>query len=518
MRTIHYIVQGTPEWHEHRRKCYNASDAAAALNDSPYVTRRELLKRIATGIEKEYDAATLARFAKGHELEAQARVWAEEMIGEELYPVTMSDTVDGMLLSASFDGLNMLESIAWEHKTLNKDLAESLANGIIPRQYFWQLEQGLMISGAEKCLFMASNGTKESMLYAWYYPSADVRKQLLAGWKQFEQDLAAYEHVEVAAAPVAATIDALPALMVQVEGRVLATNLDAFVEAAKTFIGGIKTELVTDQDFADADKMTKFLKDGEEQLSLVKTQALAQTQSIEHLFRTIDDISAQMRSKRLALEKLVKIEKENRRDILLHNARKQISDHVRKLNERLGGDWMPTTVLVEARLGEAIKGLKSLDSMRNKLDGAVSTAKLEANEIADGIAGNRNLLIVGEVDYMFLFPDFASVCTKSAEDFINLMKARITTHEEAQAAIQKTREPEPTLQFGTDSAPRRAVSQLNGDLLSPAEPVFDTSDAAIITGYLQLQPISLTEKNAIRVHLEKFVKYWHAKMNMQVNA
>lgn len=535
MRTIHNFVQGTPEWHEHRRKCHNASDAAAALNDSPYVSRRELLKRIATGIEKEHDPATLLRFAKGHELEAQARVWAEEIIGEELFPVTMSDTIDGMLLSASLDGQTMLETINWEHKQLNKEIEEHLKDGRIPSRYYWQMEQGLLISGAEKCLFMASNGTKESMLYAWYYPSADVRKQLLAGWKQFEQDLATYEHVEVAAAPVAAAIDSLPALMVQVEGKVLATNLDAFVGAAKTFIDGIKTELVSDQDFADADKMTKFLKDGEEQLSLVKSQALAQTQSIEHLFRTIDDISAQMRSKRLALEKLVKSEKENRRDLLLHNARKQITDHVRKIDERLGGKWMPSTVMAEARLGEAIKGLKSLDSMHNKLDGAVSTARLEADEIADCIAGNRNLLIVGEVDYMFLFPDFASVCTKTAEDFLNLMKARITTHEEAQAAIQKTKEPEraPGLQFGTDSAPRPAISeQIDEENRQSAQwyadrygashpqplPLFPTDTESVVTGYLQLLPISAVEKKALKLHLEKFVKYWQAKMNMEVDA
>lgn len=515
MRTIHNFVQGTDEWKAHRAKCRNASDAAAALNDSPYVTRRELLKRISTGIEKEYDPATLLRFAKGHELEAQARVWAEEIIGEELYPVTMSDTIEDMLLSASFDGLNMLESIAWEHKTLNKDLAESLSSGIIPRTYFWQLEQGLMISGADKCLFMASNGTKESMLYAWYYPSPDVRKQLLAGWKQFEQDLATYEHVEVAATPVAASIDSLPALMVQVEGKVLATNLDAFVGAAKTFIDGIKTELVSDQDFADADKMTKFLKDGEEQLSLVKSQALAQTQSIEHLFRTIDDISAQMKSKRLALAKLVTSEKESRRLELIRKAQDAYTAHIDKLNARIGGAWMPRTV---PPFADAIKGLKSLDSMHNKLDGAVATAKLEANEIADCIAGNRNLLIDGPVDYIGLFPDFAAVCTKPAEDFINLLAARRATI--------------PTLQYGTDSAPRattQSIEQLNGEGLTGKEainyesdvrmPVFDvTKDVAVINDYLRLLAISAVEKKALKLHLEKFVKYWQAKMNMEVDA
>lgn len=512
MRTIHNFVQGSPEWHEHRRKCNNASDAPTVLNENPYESRREFLKRKVTGVEKEFDQATLARFAKGHELEAQARVWAEEIIGEELYPVTMSDTIDGMLMSASFDGLNMLETIAFEHKTLNKDLEASLKNGAIPSNYYWQMEQGLMISGAEKCLFMASNGTRESMLYAWYYPSTDVRKRLLAGWAQFWDDVVNYEHEHIADKPVAAAIDALPALMVQVEGKVLATNLDAFVSAAKTFIGGIKTELVNDQDFVDADKMTKFLKDGEDRLGLVKSQALAQTQSIEHLFRTIDDISAEMRAKRLTLEKLVKSEKESRRLELIRKAQDAYTAHVDKLNERIGG-WMPRTV---PQFAEAIKGLKSLDSMHSKLDGAVATAKLEANEIADVIEANRNLLEGEAHNYMFLFPDFASVCTKSIEDFSNLLAVRIRENNEnyAKQVAQELNDQRGNAgqsQYGHDDGVSTVPS-------ASTPPIHVGSNADIVDDYLQLLAMSASEKKALKVHLEKFVKYWQAKMNMEVSA
>jgi predicted phage-related endonuclease len=45
---------------------------------------------------------------------------------------------------------------------------------------------------------------------------------------------------------------------------------------------------------------------GEKRLALVKSQALAQTASIDELFRTIDALKEEMRSKRLTLDKLVK--------------------------------------------------------------------------------------------------------------------------------------------------------------------------------------------------------------------
>ena len=47
------LTQGSPEWHAHRAEHFNASDAAAMLGISPYMSRDELLKRMATGITPE---------------------------------------------------------------------------------------------------------------------------------------------------------------------------------------------------------------------------------------------------------------------------------------------------------------------------------------------------------------------------------------------------------------------------------------------------------------------------------
>ena len=70
----------------------------------------------------------------------------------------------------------------------------------------------------------------------WYYPQPDRIAKLRAGWEQFEKDLAEYQHVEVVAKPVAEKVEGLPALFVQVEGRVVASNMDAFKGAAELFL------------------------------------------------------------------------------------------------------------------------------------------------------------------------------------------------------------------------------------------------------------------------------------------
>ena len=426
-KITHSLEQGSDAWHAYRAEHFGASEAAAMLGISKYSSRSDLIKRKATGIEPDVSPALQAVFDRGHATEIGGRAMAEKIIGQELYPATMSDGK----LSASCDGLTMLEDIAFEHKQHNAVLADSIRAGVLPPEHQPQCQQVMMVTGAEKLLFMVSDGTPHNCAWMWVWPDVKWRTEIVQGWTQFAIDLENYQHTEAVAAPVAATIEALPALFVQVEGKVLATNLDAFKLSAQTFIDNIKTELVNDQDFADADKMVKFLKDGEERLALAKSQALAQTASIDELFRTVDAISEQMRVKRLALDKLVKAEKDNRRAEIVCNASLEMNRHVAKLNERIGGQWMPVANFVP--FAEAVKGLKSLDSMTDKVAGALANEKIAANEIADTIEANIKAITVDGANFNYLVHDFAQICTKAPGDFAAIMAQRIAAHKAAEA-------------------------------------------------------------------------------------
>ena len=423
-------AQGSQEWLDIRAKHFTASEAPAMMGASKYTTRSELLRQKATGITEDIDANKQRLFDRGHAAEAAARPVVEGLMQVELYPATGSLEVDGLPLLASFDGLTMLEDLCWENKLWNATLADAIRAGQIEPHYYWQLEQQLLVSGAERVYFTTSDGTPENTVGMWYASVPERRAQLIAGWKQFANDLSEYEHVETAPAPVAATIEALPALFVQVEGKVLATNLGDFKAAAQTFIDGIKTDLVNDQDFADADKMVKFLKDGEERLALAKSQALAQTASIDELFRTVDAISEQMKAKRLALERLVKSEKESRRAAIVSEAQQALMQHRAALTQRIGGNWLPP--LNHGVFADAIKGLKSLDSMRDKVSTALANAKIEANEIADRVQINLTTL-EANAEHKMLFPDFAQLITKPNGDFMDTVNARIAAHKAAEA-------------------------------------------------------------------------------------
>lgn len=435
----HDLIQGSPEWHAHRLHHFNASDAPAMLGESPYKSRDALLLELHTGLSADVSPETQRIFDEGHRAEALARPLAEQIIGEDLYPVTGTEGK----LSASFDGLTMLDDVAFEHKSLNKDLRAVMVDGCtgadLPLHYQIQMEQQCMVSGCERVLFMASKWNGDQLAeerHCWYTPNPELAARIAAGWAQLEQDLCDYVPPAVEAPkPTGRAPDTLPALRIEVTGAVTASNLDSFKETALAVFKGIKRELTTDDDFANAEKTVKWCGDVEERLAAAKQHALSQTESIDALFRTIDDISAEARRVRLDLDKLVKAEKDRRKLELVSVPTKALREHIAALNTRLGRDLMPA---IPADFAGAIKGKKSFDSMQEAVNLVLANAKIEANAIADRIQINLGTLREQAADYKSLFHDTATIVLKHPEDLTALVKSRVADHKaDEEARIQR---------------------------------------------------------------------------------
>lgn len=440
MKTIHNLIQGSAAWHQHRATARNASDASAMMACSPYKSRTALLKERATGITPEVDAATQARFDRGHAIEEAARPLAEAFIGDDLSPVI--GTTDDGYLSASFDGLTFCGTIAWECKSWNESKAQVVRDGRVPQADYWQCVQQLAVSSAQKLIYTVTDGTPERTVHATLLQSDIVhdRTALLAGWEQFDKDLAAFDPGAESPAPaVAAPVESLPAVVVQVNGALtVGGNLDAFGDALRQFIARIPAKPATDQEFADAEAATKALKKAEEALAAAEDGALAQISDVELMRRTVADLKNLARTTRLATEKLVAAEKEARRTEIVTGAQAQLDHHVQALNQRLGTNWLPR---VAGGFAETIKGKKSLANMEDAVAVALTNAKHEANQLADRLEANRKHLVQEDGDWIALFADFSTVGTKAAEDFQALAALRIGNHKQAEAArLDKERE------------------------------------------------------------------------------
>ncbi len=432
---VHNLVQGSAAWHQFRLDHNGASEAAAMLGLSTKVKRTELLAAKKSGIAKVFsDWVQSNVLDHGHAVEALARPIVERIIGEDLYPVTCSLGK----LSASCDGLTMTDETAFEHKQWNEALAAAVRAKELPDEYMPQCQQIMMVTDAKLVIFVVSDGTEERMEWMEVLPDPAWQQRIDAGWAQFEQDLIDFVPVVEDVKPTGRAPETLPALLIEISGQVSASNLGEFKTFALGVFANIKRELDTDEDFANAEQTVKWCEDVEGRLAGAKQHALSQTSTIDELFRAIDEISAEARRVRLDLDKLVKARKESIRGEIVADGVAKLKAHIEALNTILGKPYMPPTT---ADFGGAIKGKRSVSSIRDAVNTLLAATKIAANETADRIQANLTTLRDLAKDHAFLFPETSALVLKANDDLTALVKNRIGEHKaEVERKEQETRD------------------------------------------------------------------------------
>lgn len=470
------LIQGSQEWLDHRRKTRNASEAPALMGVSPYMTRAQLIRKAATGIEQEIDAATQRRFDKGHQVEPHLRLIAEMELGDEFYPVTaVSD--DGYL-GASFDGVTLSGDVICEAKQFNAEKVESIRFGKIPPADYWQVVQQFAVNeAATTCLYVVGDGSQANTHILTIHRDAveaDIPK-LIAVWQQFDKDVAAYQPEQVVEAVSGEAPQSLPAIRLELTGMVTASNLPEFKEKALAVFQSINQDLVTDQDFANAEEAVKFCGDIESKIEAAKQHALSQTASIDELFRVLDEIKETARRKRLDLDKLVKTRKESRKAELVTKAVQTLEEHAKALDDVLPYPLRWNHLAFLAGFTDAIKGRRSLASMKDGLDVVLAQQKIELNALAEKVRAND--VVIQESGKPELFPDASAlVLQKSTEDLKNLVAARVDEQEKREAKrreeedVRKLKEAEKPVEVPTP-APQPQATLYSVSLVSDPVPV-----------------------------------------------
>lgn len=457
------VTQGTRAWHEVRAVHQTASEAPAALGVSKYQTRSALLKQKATGLTPDVDAAKQFLYDRGHAAEATARALAEEILGTELFPITATLATAGIDLLASVDGITMDDETLWEHKLYSEALAADVRAGTLAPHYTVQMDQQLLVTGASRCLFMTSDGTADKMAWCWYETNVEKLDALIAGWQQFCADVAA--HVETQPEPVAAVgkaPDTLPALRIEITGAVTASNLDEFKLTALAAIRSVNRELSTDQHFADAAKSIDWCSDVESRVAAAKEFALSQTETIDILFKALDDISAEARTVRLDLDRLVTKRKAERKDEIVLAGRKAYAEHVDALKLETEGLWINLT---PPDFVAAAKNKRSFASLQDAVDVALANGKIEADASARKIRAALLCLATEGKGFEQLFADKAMLIHKPLEDLTLIIQTRI--------AAQKQRDAE------AKEAVEAAARKTAAEAVAAAAPVVATIAAAV---------------------------------------
>jgi predicted phage-related endonuclease len=377
------------------------------------------------GVEKEIDENTQRLFDKGHAVEAAARPIVEDLIGQPLFSKTFSR---GNLL-ASLDGISLDGEIVFEHKLMNKDIAQQMQETGEPvEMHAFQLEQQLLCSGAKKAIFVMSDGTPENMVHVEYESKPERRQKLVESWAQFQLDLRDHVVKTVVETPVATPIRDLPAVSFRLDGLTLISNLDEYKTAALELVEKSKLPIESDQNFADCELLNKKFKDAEKRIDAIKADVLGEISDIDAFTKDITEIQELFRQARLNGEKQVKNRKAEIRAEIIAECSTLLDEHVDEINKRFDGQ-VRLPILPIDFVG-SMKGKKTISSLRDSAKTHLTEMKVESSRI--GTLIQANLLKIPD-EFKFLFADLQSICDKQNDDFKNLVATRINEHKQQQA-------------------------------------------------------------------------------------
>ncbi|MGB5049947.1 MAG: hypothetical protein WBO46_13480, partial [Caldilineaceae bacterium] len=417
MKTI-TLIPGSAEWIKSR----SASKAPAMMGCDQKTSRSALLRMMATGIGKEFtDWQQKNLLDKGNVSEIGARDIAEDILCDGLSPVCCA--TDDDYLTAAPDGATFSGNIGFEAKAWNEKTAAFVRDGVVPDYHAWQLDQQILVCGFEYVLFMVTDGTRDKCVSIEYRSSNERALALLAGWRQFDIDLAAYVPSDIKEMPKAAVIVDLPALFVHAKGEITTHNMDEFGKALTLRLAETRAiVLITDQDFSNAKESAKKFRETAKAIALSKDAMLAQTETIGEAARKMDAWAEDLNATALQLEKDVKREDLAKKEAMVLTAKGKYTDHIAALE----AETKPIRLaLVAPNFADAIKGKSKYASMQDAVDtmlaGAIIAADQSAKDVREKLAWCKD----HAAGYSALFPDLQQIIVKPMEDFALTITSRI---------------------------------------------------------------------------------------------
>ena len=498
------LLQGSEEWIADRMKYSTASEASMVMGVHANVKRNGLLHMKATGTKQEFDGFMKKIVDNGHVVEALARPIAEDVIGSDLYPITGIDD-EGVLL-ASFDGrtsgldgsFSDESEVIWECKSWNESKALIVRGGKCPEGDYWQVIQQLIVSRASKCLYMVTDGTPEKTVQVWVALSNDAEERLKAGWSQFNKDLIEYVPTEDREKAKSDLVRDLVSIDYKMNGMALTSNFDIFKRQAVELIEKSRQPLVTDNDFATAERLVTIFRGAESKLTDISSKVVAEAVDINAFVTEVGLIKEHLRQARLSTDKLIKSEKVRIKDSLASVAEKKYREHLIALEEEIAP--IRLGVPIPDFLG-SMGGKRNSESLNEAVDTLLANSKIDVDLLATKFRKNLAYKRDNDKGFSFLFNDLQQIINNEYEAFTAIVSNRVTQHELAEqkrldeqreairieeeskakkiiddeaARVESVRVAEVAKQANIDAARKKAISDAEQDQI--AMPVVATDE------------------------------------------
>jgi len=216
-------------------------------------------------------------------------------------------------------------------------------------------------------------------------------------------------------------------------GLALESNLNAYKQAAMDLVELSKAPLESDQDFANAEARQKVFTKAEKDIAEACDRVMGEIDSIDAFVKDMRFIAENIRQARLAEGKQIKARKEEIRAEIMSTANAVIIAAKNEAENKINAN-LPT---LSVNIASAMKGKRTIDSLKDAAAGEVAKAKIEINEFVELAMGNALCLSTQGQDYEFLFNDWQQIAFKATDDFKALVTSRIAEHKEREAKRQE---------------------------------------------------------------------------------
>ena len=178
--TIIQLKQGSQEWLDYRLKMRNASETAAVLGKSPWLTPYQLwLNKTGRATTK-----TTAAMQHGTDMEPSARAAYEAQTGEVMQPLVLQ----AGLYSASLDGMDLdgklIVEIKCPYRGTESALWKEALAGNVPPYYQLQVQHQLYVAGAAIAHFWVFDG-RQGLVIPIERDEAAM-EVIRGGWEAFQ--------------------------------------------------------------------------------------------------------------------------------------------------------------------------------------------------------------------------------------------------------------------------------------------------------------------------------------------
>jgi len=273
---------------------------------------------------------------------------------------------------------------------------------------------------------------------------------------------------------IEAEVSDLKDLVFVVKGQIVESNLSEIAQQISANIDAIPEELETEGDFNNAEKVAKQLREAKDQLAERRDKALQDAEELYAELQLIGEVEDKCVTKAKSLEKLVRNEKTRKRENMVDKSYASCEHHydayVDDCNDfRLARPAIPLFNIEQ--YPQIIKGCSSFTSMQARLDKQAESIKAQIDTAFNSVITNAKAIDATELPA--LFQDRKSLLLMDAEHLGSEIRARVATHEAAEAKKQAEQDRLDAEKLAAETLELEETDLDHNELTTDDEPPFE---------------------------------------------